>query len=50
LFGKIENIASENHPPWLGLGVLLSLIFWAFYEGILGKEILFYKMKEKRLK
>jgi hypothetical protein len=52
LFGKIENISSEIHhgrgrqnPPRLGLGVLLSLILWAFFEGILGIKILFCRME-----
>jgi hypothetical protein len=54
LFGKIENISSKIHygkgrrnPLRLGLGVLLSLIFWAFFEGILGIKILFCRMEGK---
>jgi hypothetical protein len=31
----------------VSMGVLLSLIFWAFFEGILGIKILFYRMEGK---
>jgi hypothetical protein len=31
----------------VSMGVLLSLIFWSFFEGILGIEILFCRMVGK---
>jgi hypothetical protein len=44
---RIHHGRGRRNPPWLGLGVLLSLICWAFFEGIFGIKILFCKIEGK---
>jgi hypothetical protein len=47
LFHEIHHGKGRRNPPRLGLGVLVSLIFWAFFKGILGIKILFCRMEGK---